>query len=125
MYLLKKSRIVINRETWCFQYTVGKTHKISQTIYWYYQNLNCKHYATFVYDQSTFDSFKYTSIGISKIKRFSELCEPEEFSVKQYVIKLDLSGVDMSRKFDATLGHDTFILSVDDRVKLELGLIDN
>jgi hypothetical protein len=58
--------IFINGETWCFQYTVGKTHKISQAIYWYYQNLNCKHYVTFVYDQSTFDSFKYTSIGITK-----------------------------------------------------------
>jgi hypothetical protein len=31
----------------------------------------------------------------------------------------------MSRKFDAILGHNTFIHSVDDRVKLELGLIDN
>ena len=54
--------------------------------------MNLKHHVTVVYDQSIFDQFKYCASTPSKKEPFKYFDCPSEFAVKQYVIKLDLSG---------------------------------
>ena len=115
------SWIVINGETWGLQFTVGKSHRISSAIHWYYQYLKLKHYVTVVYNQAKYDSFQYSTITKSKKNPFNDFPEPLVFMIRQYVIKLDLDG-EILNGLVRTEGYDTFIPDVDDRIKMELGL---
>jgi hypothetical protein len=115
------SWIVINGETWGLQFTVGSTHKFSSAIYWYFEKLNCKHYVTVVYDQRKYDSFKYSPVTKSKKQPFCDFPKPENFSMRQYVMKLELVGEDLN-DIVRTEGYETFVTGVDDVVRMELGL---
>eukprot|EP00158_Paraphelidium_tribonemae_P007871 Partr_v1_DN28383_c2_g1_i2_m78400 putative crinkler (CRN) family protein len=119
------SWVVIDGETWGFQFTVGKSHRISSAIYWYHHYLNVKHYVTVVYDQHKFDQFKYCTITPSKKEPFKNFERRPEFAVKQYLIKLDLAG-DILGELNPTEGYESFVgPNVDDDALRELGLIDH
>jgi hypothetical protein len=78
-------------------------------------------YVTVVYDLHKFNNFQYTKVTNSGEKPYRDLPEPDGFTVRQYVLRVDLTGQDEP---DFLLGYDTFILeSQDDTVRRELGLI--
>jgi hypothetical protein len=117
------SWVVKDKETWAFQMTVGYTHKISTALYWYYKNLNVKHYVTVVYDKHKYDDFKYTKITKSKRKPFIDEEPPVDgCNIQQYVLLANISPETIT-KTDPWVGYEAFVPEPDDEcVKKELGI---
>jgi hypothetical protein len=80
------SWMVINGETWGFQFTVSKSHKISTALYWLFENMNLRHYVTVVYDEDKFQEYAKANLTPSKKAPFSGMKVPNGFNVKQYVM---------------------------------------
>ena len=102
------SWVVINGETWGIQFTVGATHRISSAVYWYYKNLNLRHYLTVVYDEQKYNNFKHTKISPSKNLPFREESVPQDFDIKQYVVRAKFEG-DLINNLNPWDDYEAFI----------------
>lgn len=117
--------IVMNGETWGVQFTVGAKHRISSAVYWYYKNLNLRHYLTVVYDEQKYNDWKYTGITNSKKHPFKEMRIPPDFELNQYVVRADLQSGTINNLTPVD-GYECFIpYPGDELVLAELGIAEN
>jgi Cdc6-like AAA superfamily ATPase len=117
------SWIIVNGETWGIQFTVATTHRISSAVYWYYKNLNLRHYLTVVYDEQKYNNFKHTKISDSKKIPFKEESVPLGFDIKQYVVRAELQG-ELINNLNPWDDYEAFVPNPDDpSVLAELGIV--
>ena len=115
--------VVINGETWGIKFTtVCAAHKISSAVYWFYQNLNMRHYIKVVYDDQKYRDWKYAEVSMSKKKPFVDAKIPPNFDLKQYVVKADIKDYAVA-DLDPCEGYQSFVPNPnDEQVLHELGL---
>jgi DNA polymerase III delta prime subunit len=95
------SWIVIDGETWGFQFTVSPKHRITSALYWYFKNLNIRHYVTVVFDQHKFKNYKYQAVEQSGKEPFRSEPRPTNFSdLKQYVLLYEDADVSVDDLWD-------------------------